>query len=194
MSLLPGLVLVRPFEDVAVAFRLMTRDPSERPTEHLQPHAPVAREAVVTSEVVDPLWVERLEDQVRSLKGLVSLATLLALAGVGLSLYLLLRDDGDRRDASRERVARLDSRIDRLEGRVGRASDETDVSRLTDQLAGKADTESVQALSDEVQQLKASVDDASSGDDTSADAVVQLDERVDALAQQVEDLSSQTAP
>ncbi len=64
------------------------------------------------------------------------------------------------------------------------------MSRLTDQLAGKADTESVQALSDEVQQLKASIDDASSGDDTSADAVVQLDERVDALAQQVEDLRS----
>lgn len=102
------------------------------------------------------------------------------LAGAGLSLYLLLRGDDDRQGASRERVARLDARVDRLEGRVGRASDETDVSRLTDQLAGNADTES-QALSDEVQQLKASVDDASSGDDTSA-------------AQQVEDLSSRSAP
>jgi len=185
---------VGPFEDVAVAFRLMTRDPNERPTEHLQPHAPVAREAVVTREVVDPLWVERLEDQVRSLKGLVSLATLLALAGVGLSLYLLLRDDGDRRDASRERVARLDSRVDRLAGRVGSASEETDVSRLGDQLAAKADTQSVKALSEEIQQLQASLEEVNSADDPSADAVVQLDERVDALAQQVEDLSSQSAP
>ncbi len=111
-------------DPLAVASHLVTRDPSDRPTEHLRPHVPVAREAVVTSEVVDPLWVEHLEDQVRSLKGFVSLATLLALAGVGLSLYLLLRADGDRPDASRERVARLDGRIDRLEGRVGRASDE----------------------------------------------------------------------
>lgn len=166
----------------------MTRDPSDRPTE------PLRREAVAASEVVDPVWAERLEDRVRFLQGLAALATVLALSGAGLSVYLLLADDDDRQGASRERVARLDGRIDRLEGRVGRASDETDVSRLTDQLAGKADTESVQALSDEVKQLKASVDDASSGDDTSADAVVQLDERVDALAQQVEDLSSQTAP
>ncbi len=173
----------------------MTRDPSDRPTEHLRPHDPVAREAVVTREAVDPLWVERLEDQVRSLKGLVALATLLALAGIGLSLYLLLReDDGDRVGASRERVARLDNRVERLEARVGRASDETDVSRLGDQLAAKADTQSVQALSDDVQQLQASVDEVSSGDAPSADAVVQLDERVDALAQQVEDLSTQAAP
>jgi len=172
----------------------MTRDPSDRPTEPLRRQVPVAREAVGVSEVVDPVWAERLEERVRFLQGLAALATVLALAGAGLSLYLLLRDDDDRQGASRERVARLDARVDRLEGRVGRASDETDVSRLTDQLAGKADTESVQALSDEVRQLKASVDEASSGDDTSADAVVQLDERVDALAQQVEDLSSQTAP
>ena len=149
---------------------------------------------MVTSEVVDPAWAERLEDQVRSLKGLAALATVLALAGLGLSLYLLLlRDEGDR-GASPERVARLDDRVDRLEGRVGRASDETEVTRLEDQLAAKADTQSVQDLSEEVQLLQASLDDVSSGDDSAVDAVVQLDERVDALAQQVEDLSSQSAP
>lgn len=170
------------------------REPGDRPTEHLPATAPVAREAVVAGEVVDPLWAERLEDSVRSLKGLVALLAVLALAGIGLSLYALLRDEDDRQGASRERVARLDNRVDRLEGRLGSTTNGADVARLKDRLETKADTRSLQELSDEVQQLQASLDKVSSGDDSSADAVTQLDGRVDELSEQVEALRSEPAP
>ncbi len=176
----------------------MTRNPEDRPTEQLPPTVPVAREAavarepVVAAEVVDPLWAERLEDQVRSLKGLVALLAVLALAGVGLSLYMLLREDGDRRGASPERVGRLDDRVDRLENRLGSTTNEADVARLEDRLNAKADTQSLEELAGEVQQLQTSVDEASAIDDTSAKAVAQLDDRVDQLSDQLELLASES--
>ena len=170
------------------------RGEPDPPTESLPATAPVAREAVVANEVVDPLWAERLEGSVRSLKRLVALLAVLALAGVGLSVYALLRDDDDRRGASRERVARLDNRVDRLESRLGSTTNEADVARLRDRLETKADTRSLQQLSDDVQQLQTSLDKVSSGDDSSADAVTQLDGRVDELSEQLEALRNEQAP
>jgi len=190
---------LRMFRGPAAGYLLrMPPDPDERPTEHLPPTRPVAREAVarehVVAEAVDPLWAERLEGSVRSLKRLVALLAVLALAGVGLSVYALLRDDDDRRGASRERVARLDNRVDRLESRLGSTTNEADVARLRDRLETKADTRSLQQLSDDVQQLQTSLDKVSSGDDSSADAVTQLDGRVDELSEQLEALRNEQAP
>lgn len=176
----------------------MPRDPGDRPTEHLPPTAPIARETVVArepavaAEVVDPLWAERLEDQVRSLKGLVALLAVLALAGIGLGLYALLGEDDDRRGASPERVERLNGRVDRLESRLGATTNEAEVARLEDRLDAKADTQSLDELTSEVQQLQASVEEASAGGDTSAEAVAQLDDRVDQLSDQVQLLAGES--
>jgi len=150
----------------------------------------VEREPVATDATLDPLWAERLEDQLRSLKGLVALVALLALAGLALSLYSLLRDD-DGQGASRERVARLDDRVDRLEGRIGSTTD-GEVTRLKDRLNAKADTDSVDELTSEVKRLQASVREASGGDESSAEAVAQLDGRVDQLADQVKQLARES--
>ena len=172
----------------------MEHEPGDRPTEHLPAAAPVAREAVVADEVIDPLWAERLEDSLRSLKRLVALLAVLALAGVGLSLYALLRAEDDRQGASRERVARLDNRVDRLERRLGSTTNEAEVARLKGRLDNKADAQSLQELSDDVQQLQASLDEVSSGDDSFEDAVTELDGRVDELSEQLEGLRREQAP
>ena len=174
----------------------MPRDPDERPTEHLPPTRPVAREAVarehVVAEAVDPLWAERLEEQLRSLRGLVALLSVLALAAVALSVYTLLRDDDDRQGASPERVGRLDDRVDRLESRLGSTTNEAEVARLEDRLDAKADAQSVEELTSEVQNLQTAIDEASAGDDTSAEAVAQLDDRIDQLSDQLELLASES--
>ena len=68
----------------------------------------------------------------------------------------------------------------------------SDVARLEDRLNAKADTQSLEELAGEVQQLQTSVDEASAIDDTSAKAVAQLDDRVDQLSDQLELLASES--
>jgi hypothetical protein len=167
--------------------------PEDRPTEPLRPRAPVAREAVVATEpAVDPAWAVRIDESLRNLKGLMALLTVLSLVGIGLAVWALMEadGDGDQTGASRERVASIDDRVDRLESEVG------DTDDVSDRLADKASKQAVADLRGEVDELRTAVEEADSGGDTTAivDAVEDLGTRVDQLEQDVADLQAQQSP
>ena len=136
-----------------------------------------------------PLWPERVEEQIRKLKQLAAVLGLLAALATGLALWALLDDDegGDGRGASRASVSRLDDRVDRLENRLGNASEENDISNVREDLQDKANKEDVANLQGEVEQLRQAVARAGRGDD-SAQAVEELSARVDQLEQDVQEL------
>lgn len=163
------------------------RDPP--PTEPLHPREPHVREGV-PAEVADTLWVQRLEDQVRSLKGLVALLGVLAAAALGVAVWALLssEDDDGGRTASADRVARLDARVDQLEDDVAEVAKQSDTTQLRDDLDQKASKADVDALSGQVEELSSSLD--ASATDENAAAISELQGRVDSLAQQVEALSA----
>lgn len=169
--------------------------PEDRPTEPLRPRQPVAAEPVAAREVaaVDPGWMARIEDQIRSLKSMMALVGVLALAALGLALYDLLRDDdgGDREGASRERVAQIDERVDRLEGRAGGAPKESDVTRVQEGLEGKAEQSDVEDLGAQIEELRAAVEAGDSDDSTTQDLAT-LSEQVEQLAAEVEELRSES--
>ena len=151
--------------------------------------APVAAAGVpLAYEPVDAAWLARLEDRVRSLSSLLALVAVLAIAALGLSIYDLIHNGGDRRGASQQRVARLSDRVSRLEGKSSTAADSSTTTSLATRLDSKASAQDVQKLSDQVAQLRTA---AGSGSADAA-ALTQLNTRVDKLAQQVADLSSQT--
>lgn len=179
--------------------------PPDRPGEPLRPRAgrplpadpPEPRTAVVREEYiapagVDPAWAARLEDRVRSLKSLLALASLLALTATGLAAWALLRDHDTDAGPSVERVSRVDAKVDRLERRLGGASQESDTRQLQEGLTGKADAADLQTLRAEVRDLRkasATAKSAGTSEDTSS-AISALDGRVDDLATQIEELSA----
>lgn len=159
--------------------------PQPAPVEPVHPRAPVVREPVAAAyQPADPLWFERIDDRLRSLSSFVAVLTVISLAALGLSIYALLKDDGNSRGASRARVAALSDRVDRLESR---SAD----SGTTSSLASRLDSTSqdVSRLSDEVGRLRSAVSKAGSGDSSATTALTQLNTRVDKLAQDVADLS-----
>jgi uncharacterized protein YceH (UPF0502 family) len=158
------------------------------PTQPLRAREPHAREGAAP-EAADAVWVARLEGQVRSLKGIVALLGVLALAAIGVAVWALLSAEYDGASAAGAgRVARLDDRVDQLENEVDDVAKATDTGDFTQQLAGKADQADLQAVSDQVDELAAAVD--ASGSDDVAAQLAELQARVDALAQQLEALSA----
>jgi len=166
----------------------VTDHPGDRPTEPLRPRMPIERE-VVSVPAADPGVVAYVADQVRSLKTAVTLLAMVALAALGLALYLLLTDDArDQHGASRARVARLEDRVKRLEADAAKASEESDVTRLQARLQGKASKTDVQQLSDNVTKLRTAV--AQAGPQTMARDISRLSGRVDKLETDVSQLRS----
>ena len=149
---------------------------------------PIERE-VVSVPAADPGVVAYVADQVRSLKTAVTLLAIVALAALGLALYLLLTDDArDQHGASHARVARLEDRVKRLEADAATASEESDVTRLQARLQGKASKTDVQQLSDNVTKLRTAV--AQAGPQTMARDISRLSGQVDKLETDVSQLRS----
>jgi outer membrane murein-binding lipoprotein Lpp len=168
--------------------------PPDRPTEPLVPRAPVAPAVPVAAErmvepVVDPQWVARLEDQIRSLRTFMALLTLLSLAALGVGVYALIKaQDNQDQSASQSRVARLDNRVDQVESDLKRKSEETDVSRLEGRLSSKADDSKVSQLQQSVTQLRTQLKSAGENKTDATKAVTDLGSRVDTLSRQVQEL------
>lgn len=163
-------------------------DPRDRPTEPIAPRQPHARETVA-AEVADAAWVARLEDQVRTLKGVAALLGALTVVALALGAWALLSaDDEGGREASADRVARLDARIDALEDDVDRLARDDDAAQVADALDAKADQADLDALQTQVDELGTTVEELAGAD--TATAIADLQERVDILAQDLEALSA----
>lgn len=169
----------------------MSQPPEDRPTEPRRP-----REPAVTHErtgYADRAWAVKIDDQLRSLKSMMALLGVLAAAALGVALYTLLADDEDAGGgAGGERVSRLDDRIGALEDRAEKASDDGDVKRLREDLGDKAEQDDVEALGEQLDELRSAVEAGSGEDAASAEDLAALSNRVDELAAEVEELQEQS--
>ena len=150
----------------------------EPPTRRIPPTAPPA--AGPPRTVIEDERVLELADRVRSLRAWLAVATVLAVAALGLAAWALLtkeEEDDTRAGASRTSVDRLDSRVDELESQVENRASDSSVSEL------RADQDE---LAEQVQQLGESGDtDALEQSITDlGEDVQQLSERVDQLEQE----------
>lgn len=174
--------------------------PPDRPTEPQTARVPVAPAAPAgTQRVVEPPadqhWVASLEDQIRSLRTFMALLTLLSLGALGVGIYALIKaQDNEDKSASQARVARIDERVDKVESDLRRTSEENDPSRLEGRISRKADASDVSQVRQSITQLRTQVRTAGEGDADSAKAVEDLGDRIDALSRQVQELRDNSSP
>lgn len=166
----------------------MAGPPPEDPTRRLTPAAPpptTPREVAYVEG--DPLTArDVLLDDLRSLRRWLALVGVLALAGLGVSLYTLLsdREDGDGRGASRATVRALDARVDELESDLRDRATKSSVSELRDDQ---------QALGDRVDEVAqqagqgADQESVQSSIDQVSEQVQELESRLEAVEQRSED-------
>ena len=168
--------------------------PPDRPTEPLrpaarqpiQPQPPVVDERVVGSRVDIDAILLRLEDAISSLRTGLMIVGVIAVAALGVAIYSLLQDD-DGGTGSRAGLA-SDSRVSNLDDRVDRISRQ--VQDLRSGGAGGDVEDRVEALEGTVKEL---ADRPAPGDATQA--VEELSQRIDDVAQEVEELKqAQPAP
>lgn len=159
------------------------------PTEPLIPRVREREATAATYDAIDPAWLARIEDGLRSLRWSVALVAIIALAALGVSIYTLIDTNDDEQGASQGRVAALSDRVSRLEAESSDSADASTTDSLAGRLGQKADKEALQDLREEVSELKSDVDQAGA-DGADSTALTQLNSRVDRLAQDVADLKS----
>ena len=168
---------------------MSTTPPPNRPTERLQPSAPpqppVYEERVVAPAADPNAILLRLEDAIGSLRTGLMFVGVLAVAALGVAIYALMQasddDTGSRSGlASDSRVSELDDRVDRISRQVQGLRSGGDAEGGDDRVAALEKT--VQTLAD-----RPSTDPQQ--------AIDQLSERIDDVAQDVEALQqAQPAP
>ena len=144
------------------------------------PPAPVQGTPVVQD---DRLVVAELADRVRSLRGWLALATVLALLALGLAAWALLTQEEEQdaqAGATREQVERLDARVDDLESRIDDRATKDSVSDL------RSDQEE---LAEQVDELTKAAEGGDS--DAVEQNIEQLDENMQQLQQRMDELEQQ---
>jgi hypothetical protein len=163
---------------------MTARLPPEEPTRRFPPARPVATErAVVRTVPEETLWAEVL-DRLGSVRTGLVVVAVVALAALGVALWALLDDGGerDRADASRVRVERLADRVDRLESQVGEAASEGGVAAIRDrQEALQRRLQGLEATVAESRAAAADLEELATSVETLGDSVDALEQRLDAL-------------
>lgn len=161
--------------------------PPDPPTAALGPPAGVVGPpGRVATPAMDPALLFPLEDAIRSLRGALAVVGLVAVAALGLSIYLLVRDSDGRRSrgtqVSQAEVSSLNDRVNRLADKVNsvRAASTGAAASASASLGSRVD-----ALGRTVKQLAARPQPA---DPTQA--LAKLSSRLDRLAGQVTALQS----
>ena len=158
----------------------MSEIPPEDPTRRLTPATPppAVERDVAYADPDAAVTRAAVLDDLRSLKRLLALVGVLALAALGLALYALLAEDeeGDGRGASRTSVRQLDTRVDELESRVEDRATKGQVANVR---------EEQQEINDRLDELS---EQAADGGDAAAaeEAAQQLRSDVDELEQRVQ--------
>lgn len=173
---------------------MSTTPPPDRPTERLRPEPPpqqpVYEERVVAPAVDPNVVLLRLEDAIGSVRTGLMVVGVIAVAALGVAIYALTKADDDagggssRGLATEARVSQLDDRIDRISRQVqGLRS------------GGGASSDAVEDRVAAVERTVKTLAERPSADPQQA--IDQLSERIDEIAQNVEALEqaqSQTPP
>lgn len=151
----------------------------------------------MVERTVEPRVVEEvvpaavLLEDLRSLRRWLTIVGLVALTALGVAGYSLFRsadDDETERQSrvNRERAETLDRRLDQAETRLERAGEETDVTSLQRRVA---DQESDMAqLQRAISRAQGDASDATAGAADQEDAIRELDDRTQELADSITDL------
>src|SRR5688500_11085188 len=107
----------------------------EPPTRRIPPTAPPPAPSphVITED--ERVAYAKLADRVGSLRAWLALATVLAIAALGLAAWALVtkeEEDDTQAGASRTSVERLDARVDELESQIDDRATQGAVSELRD--------------------------------------------------------------
>jgi hypothetical protein len=165
---------------------MTAREPPEEPTRPIPAVRPIATEsAVVRTEPEERLWAE-VHDRLGSVRAGLIVVAVIALAALGVAVWVLLDNDADRGDASRVRVERLADRVDRLESEVDETASEGDLAAIRGRQA--ALQRRVQALRVTVEESRAAAHEgqaAAQDVGETAAAVEALQDSVDGLEQRL---------
>jgi peptidoglycan hydrolase CwlO-like protein len=150
--------------------------------------------------VEDPMRIELLLDQLRSLRAALVVVAVIAVAGLAVAIYaeLTKEEESDTHaGASRTRVVALSDRVDALESDLKSRATKDDVSTIaSDQksLGARVDQLTKQAASTNKggtdQQARSSIDQINQNIQTLSQSVKDLDTRVHDLEQQQQSSSS----
>jgi septal ring factor EnvC (AmiA/AmiB activator) len=156
---------------------------SEEPTRSLPPARPPLRHReVVQLEPEELLWRQEVRDRLRSLTTAVTLVALVAVAGLGVALWVLFADPQDDRGASVARVGSLEDRVGKLESGLERSASRDALATVREQQ---------RSLDQRLQALEAKVQQPSEDLNRMRDSLVETQQALDELAQRVEDLEQQ---
>jgi hypothetical protein len=121
-----------------------------------------------------------LEERVRSLTRLTAVLAAVALAGVALAVIAIVTDD-DGGDASAQRIAQLDSHVDRLERRLANTEGQPGAAEVQRMLRDKADQGELRAVEREVNQMRTELEQVDADNRSRAQSVDALQRRVDEI-------------
>lgn len=169
--------------------KMSTTPPPDRPTERLRPTAPpppVYEERVVTPAVDPNVILLRLEDAIGSLRTGLMVVGVIAVAALGVAIYALTKAD-DTGGGSRSGLA-TDARVSQLDDRIDRLSRQVQGLRAGSGSSSDAAEQRVAALEKTVKTL------AERPSTDPQQAIDQLSQRIDDIAQDVEALKQTQAP
>jgi peptidoglycan hydrolase CwlO-like protein len=152
---------------------------SDHPTRRLPPARPVLGEPNVAYVSDEAIWREHIHDRLRSLTTAVTLASLVAVAALGVTLWALFADPAD--DASADRVQRLEQRVDQLEARLTQRPAAEDLVAVRERQQSL--DERLQALEDQADEPAEETQAMIEAIESTQQAIAQLEERVAELEQ-----------
>jgi tetrahydromethanopterin S-methyltransferase subunit B len=162
----------------------MAHDPDD-PTRPLTPSRSGAGSPPADAE--EYAWRDEVLDRIGTLRALLAVAGVIAVAGLGVGLWALLSLDGEDSGggASRERVSELEDRVDDLESAADSAPSRSDLSELR---------EDQRALEDKVDAVEKTAQSSQQAVDELDQDVQDLQRQIDELETSVEDVSQQPSP
>jgi len=137
---------------------------------------------VVQVEPEELLWRQEVRDRLRSLTTAVTLVAVVAVAGLGVALWVLFADPQDDRGASGARVDQLEDRVQQLESGIERTASRDALATMREQQ---------RSLDQRLQALDAKAGQPSEDLTAMRDSLVSTQQALEQLTERVEDLEQQ---
>ena len=137
---------------------------------------------MVQVEPEELLWRQEVRDRLRSLTTAVTLVAAVAVAGLGVALWVLFADPQDDRGASGARVGQLEDRVRQLESGIERTASRDALATVREQQ---------RSLDQRLQALDAKAERPSEDFNALSDSLVSTQQALEQLTERVEDLEQQ---